>query len=349
MDPAVSSESPNVAAFEPYTLEQDLPARMVVIGDLNGQYNLLERYLTDLKLLRRNGTWAGGRTVLVQIGDIVNRGPGARASMDLVMRLRPQAREAGGEIVWLLGNHEVMSTLGHEAYVSADEYLEFASNDEVDHFFYERTRYIYELLGAPDVPSYVEPVGGKVKAWEEHNAPGKKAYRFAMGPDGIYGRYIRQLPIALRYGKLLLVHGGLSPQWAQLGLSGLAAASEEAWASRPKFYQELDPSGIFRDPLGPLWHRAYCVSNAHVVKEDAHEALNMVGCTQMLVGHTRTDSVEGGHPSVPLARQGGRVIMTDVGLGEPGEAGCALVVEKGRIEYWSPGGSRSRLVNLRKR
>lgn len=332
-----------------FELETELPPRLVVIGDLNAQYNLLQRLLIGLKLMKRNGAWCGGRTVLIQMGDIPNRGTAARASMDLVIRLRRQAKDAGGEIYWLLGNHEVMSVLGHEAYVCADEYMEFASPEEIDRFYAARTRFMYEQLGAPDRPGYVEPLGGKLKAWEDANAPGREAYRRGMGPSGVFGQYIRKLPICFKLGPLLFVHGGLSPSWADYGIQGLEEESKAAWASEPGFYQELDPHGIFRDPLGPLWHRAYCVANASVVRQDLQEALTLVGATQMFVGHTRTDTVDDGEPSVPMVRQRGRLIMTDVGLGEPGEPGCALVIERGRIESWTPGGSRSRVAAVKRR
>jgi hypothetical protein len=332
-----------------YALERELPARVVIIGDLNAQYNLLVRYLTGLKLMKRSGAWCGGRTVLVQMGDIPNRGGSSRAAMDLMMRLRLEALAAGGEIYWLLGNHEVMTAMGHEAYVSADEYLEFANHQEVDHFYLERTRFMYELLGPPDRAQFVEPMGGRVRAWEEAHAPGKAAFRAALGPQGRYGAYIRKLPVAFKLGTLLFVHGGLSPQWAALGLDGLEAESQRCWATSARFYQELDPNGLFRDPLGPLWHRAYCVANAKVVREDLQVTLRTMEARQMLVGHTRTDTLVGGRASVPVLRHRGRLVMTDVGLGEPGEAGSVLVVERGKIEVWAPGGERSVLTSVKKR
>jgi hypothetical protein len=170
-----------------------------------------------------------------------------------------------------------------------------------------------------------------------------------MSAEGLYGAYIRRIPVAFRIGTLLFVHGGLSPGWAARGVEGLQEEAERAWAEVPTFYQELDPNGIFRDPLGPLWHRAYCVANARMVRRDLTDALAMVEATQMVVGHTRTDTVEDGEPSVPLVRQRGRLIMTDVGIGEPGEGGSALVVERGHIESWTPGGTKSRVIALKRR
>jgi hypothetical protein len=332
-----------------YELESDLPARVVVIGDLNAQCDLLQRFLLGLKLIKKNGAWCGGKTVLVQMGDIPNRGNRSRAAMDMMMRLRLEARDAGGEVYWLLGNHEVMTVLGNEAYVSADEYMEFASGEEVDRFYNARTRFMYELLGSPEVAQYVAPFGGRVQAWEEANAPGQEAFRSAMCPSGWYGAYIKSLPVAFKLGSLLFVHGGLSPSWAAHGLTGLQQLTDAAWANIPRFYQELEPHGLFRDPLGPLWHRAYCVANAQVVKDDLRIALDSLGARQMLVGHTRTDTIPTGSASTPMARHRGRLIMTDVGLGESGEPGAALVIERQRIEAWTPGGARSRVGVVKRR
>lgn len=322
-----------------------LPERLVVIGDLNGHLRLLERLMLGTGLVDDEGAWVGGQAVLIQMGDVVNRGSTSRAAMDRLLNLQTQARRAGGDVIWLLGNHEVMTALGHEAYVSADEYLEFASPDEVARFVDDRTRYVYELLGPPSVAQRVDPIAGLVQAWEESHAPGKEAFRAAFAVDGSYGEVIRRLPIAVRRGPLLFVHGGLGPIWAELGLDGLDMMTREAWARMPAGYQELEANGIFRDPLGPLWHRAFCMSDAPTVCEDALTALDTLDAARMVVGHTRTETVDG-TTGVPLLRQGGRVLMTDVGMGEPGEPGSALVIENGQIDVWSPVDGRYALTAI---
>ncbi|MEM7676276.1 MAG: hypothetical protein AAF449_09760, partial [Myxococcota bacterium] len=171
----------------------------------------------------------------------------------------------------------------------------------------------------------------------------------AMGATGAYGRAIRALPVCFKLGSVLFVHGGLSPSWAAKGLQGLETEAKLAWAEAPEYYQQLEVQGLFRDPLGPLWHRAYCVGSAKVVRQDLQTSLRLVGATQMFVGHTRTDAVPNGRASAPLVRHRGRLVMTDVGLGEPGEPGCAIVIERRRIEMWTPGGSRSRIASVRRR
>lgn len=329
-------------------LERPMPRRVVVIGDLNGSASVLVRLLRGLRLIKTAGDWCGGKTVLVQMGDIPNRGPGARMAMELMLRLRRQARAAGGDAVWLLGNHEVLSVLRHEAYVTADEYLEFAEVEQIDTFYAQRIDHHHRLLGGVPPQSVIDPVGGRLRAWEEANAPGKDAYRAAMGADGRLGKAIRKLPLALRMGQLLFVHAGLTSEWAQLGLRGLERAVRQVWRDKPTFYDDLDLSGVLRDPQGPIWHRAYCFEDGPEVRNELRDALAAVGCTQMVIGHTRTEAVRPGRGGRPLARHGGRLIMSDVGIGDPGEPGSALVIERGRVETWSPGGSRSRLAQLKR-
>jgi len=329
-------------------LDNELPPRIVVIGDLNGQITLFEKMLTGLRLTTKSGDWRGGRSVLIQLGDICNRGPGARAAMDLMFTLSEQAKEAGGKALWLLGNHEVLSALQHEAYVTADEYLEFATEDEIDMFYALRMQQVHRFLGAPYRRETILPIGGRIRAWEEENAPGRSEYRLAMGPKGRYGKEIRSLPIAVKYGSLIFVHAGLSPMWASVGLEGLQEHAEKAWAQNPEYYADLEPKGILRDPNGPLWHRDYCFDGGMDTRHRIRSALECLDGEHMVIGHTRTDAVRASLVGRPLSRLGDRLIMADVGLGEPGDSGSALVIEKRKIEIWSPGGSKSRLIDLKK-
>lgn len=328
------SETPS-QSLPAYPTQLDAVGRVVVVGDLNGHDHLLAQLLHGTGLIDREGHWSGGSAVLVQLGDVVNRGSSARAAMDRLIGLRHEAREEGGEVIWVLGNHEVMTALGHEAYVAADEYLEFARPAEIARYHERRTRFVYELLGEPDVVRRVEPIGGRIRAWEEDHAPGKGAFRAAFGPKGDYGRVLRTLPAAVKIDDNVFVHGGISPRWAEEGIAGIQSAVARAWEAGPVGYQALDPGGVLRDPLSPVWNRVYCVSSAETVERDADEALERLGAQRMIVGHTRTESV-GGAPGLPLLRQGGRVVMADVGIGEPGEPGSALVIEEGEVRWWSP-------------
>jgi len=101
------------------------PPRVVAIGDLHGD---LEHGLAALRLaglIDARDRWAGGNTVLVQTGDFTDRGPDTKALIDLLRRLGDEAREAGGQVVVLLGNHEVMNLHGDWRYVHPDDVASF--------------------------------------------------------------------------------------------------------------------------------------------------------------------------------------------------------------------------------
>jgi 3',5'-cyclic AMP phosphodiesterase CpdA len=56
--------------------------------------------------------WVGGTDILVQTGDIVDRGTYALDIYRLMRKLRSQAEGLGGRVVSILGNHEVMNAIG---------------------------------------------------------------------------------------------------------------------------------------------------------------------------------------------------------------------------------------------
>ena len=86
--------------------------RTVAVGDVHGDYDQLAAVLKSAGLIDEQGNWSGGKTHLVQNGDVLDRGPDSRKAMDLLMRLEKQAAEAGGYVHALIGNHEAMNVYG---------------------------------------------------------------------------------------------------------------------------------------------------------------------------------------------------------------------------------------------
>lgn len=82
--------------------------RVVAIGDIHGDYNQLIKALQLGGLIDQKNQWSGGKTHLVQTGDVLDRGSESRKCMDLLMSLEKQAAAAGGMVHALLGNHEGM-------------------------------------------------------------------------------------------------------------------------------------------------------------------------------------------------------------------------------------------------
>lgn len=94
-----------------------------VVGDVHGEYDRLRSLLENAGLIDDAGHWTGGRSHLVFLGDLMDRGPYATRTLWFVYRLEEEAREAGGRVSVVLGNHELMVLTGDHRYVSGQERL----------------------------------------------------------------------------------------------------------------------------------------------------------------------------------------------------------------------------------
>jgi hypothetical protein len=103
--------------------------RLVAIGDLHGDLGTALQVLQLAGVVDATGRWIGGDTVLVQTGDLTDRGPDTRAVLDLMMRLEKEAPATGGQVVVLLGNHEAMNILGDWRYVHPDDLASFEGSE----------------------------------------------------------------------------------------------------------------------------------------------------------------------------------------------------------------------------
>ena len=101
------------------------PGRLVAIGDLHADLDNAIQVLQLSGLTDASGKWIGGDATLVQTGDTTDRGPDSKAIIDLIRALIPQAETAGGRVVSLLGNHEVMNLMGDWRYVAPSDVAQF--------------------------------------------------------------------------------------------------------------------------------------------------------------------------------------------------------------------------------
>src|SRR4030042_5931230 len=72
--------------------------RVVAVADLHGDYDSFVFILAhpEVGLVDGDLHWGGGTTHLVQLGDILDRGTGARKIFDRLMRLEKEAAAGGG-------------------------------------------------------------------------------------------------------------------------------------------------------------------------------------------------------------------------------------------------------------
>lgn len=81
-------------------------SQVLAVSDVHGMYDELLGLLQGAKVTDGDGKWAGGKTLLIVVGDSIDKGPKSIEVLDLWMSLGVQARSAGGAVIHLLGNHE---------------------------------------------------------------------------------------------------------------------------------------------------------------------------------------------------------------------------------------------------
>ena len=178
--------------------------RVVAVGDVHGAYDSLVELLGAAGLISREDRWVGGETHLVMLGDLVDRGPRSREALDLLMRLQKEAPYSGGQVHVVLGNHEVMNLVGDVRYVSAEEYLAFAAEEDpkdreeaFSRLYGKKKRY-----GADEIEQ---------EEFDRTFPPGYFGHRRAFSPEGKYGRWLLEQPILIVINGVAYVHGGLAP------------------------------------------------------------------------------------------------------------------------------------------
>jgi hypothetical protein len=218
------------------------PERLVTIGDVHGDFDDFCLILRRAGLVDDQNRWVGGTTTLVQTGDLIDRGPKGREAMDLVMALEPQAAKAGGRVVPLLGNHEVMNILGDLRYVTPQNYAAFADGESE-----KRRKAAYQEYAAWCV-SHAKVLAAlnhtalptTEEEWMAKHPLGFLEQREAFGPKGNYGKWLRQHAAVVKIGGTIFLHGGIHPNLASLQLEQMNSQiqGEIAEFDRTKHYLE---------------------------------------------------------------------------------------------------------------
>jgi len=106
-------------------------ARLISVADLHGDFQRAVQILAHAGLIDRDShAWIGGDSVLIQTGDIVDRGDNAKQIYQLFFSLREQALQAGGKVINLLGNHEIMNLKHDWRYVSEGDIAGFGGEEQ---------------------------------------------------------------------------------------------------------------------------------------------------------------------------------------------------------------------------
>lgn len=234
------------------TLHREAPGRLVAIGDLHGDLSRAQRAFRIAGAIDDKGTWVGGDLVVVQVGDQLDRGDDDRAILDWLARLKVQARDAGGDVVALLGNHEIM-------------------NVQLD----------FRYVTPGSLPAFADLGGALPPAVDAHMPHELKARAAAFIPGGPYAIRLAAQPIAGWVGDNLFAHGGILPKHVREGLAKIDRETD-AWlrGERPK-----PPASVVGED-GIVWTRLYSAAPGPAECRMLDEVLQAYGAKRMIVGHT---------------------------------------------------------------
>jgi calcineurin-like phosphoesterase family protein len=264
--------------------------RIVAVGDVHGAYDRLVDILRAAGILDARLRWAGGRTHVVQLGDVVDRGPDSRKALDLMERLQDDARRAGGAVHLLLGNHEVMRMLGDTRYVSPGEYEAFVTSKSAR----VREDFLQSVISTPGTPVGNTPLGFV-------------ELRLAFGRNGDYGTWLRKLNAVVKINGILFLHGGISAAVAGMSCDVINATVRRELTTDLDKTRAAPLQSLSAREDGPLWYRGL-----------AQEPDSFASSVDDILTKQNAHAIVIGHTVVPdgrmRARFGGKVVQIDTGM-----------------------------------
>jgi hypothetical protein len=241
------------------------PARLVAIGDLHGDLGAARSALRAAGAIDDRDRWIGGGLVVVQTGDVLDRGDDDRALLDLFARLETEAARAGGAVIALLGNHELMNGAGDFRYVTPAGRRAFdPPGTEAD------------AAGGPAGSAAVAPAASAGSSGDPD-----RGRRAALGPGGRYARWLAHHAVIAIIGDTVLSHAGVLGDWT--GRIDEVNQTARCWLDGQS---RALPIALTADD-SPVWTRAAGAPRVDCAALGA--ALDALGARRMVVGHTVQD------------------------------------------------------------
>lgn len=253
--------------------------RIVAIGDVHGDLAATRAALRIAGAIGPEGSgedrWIGGSLVVVQTGDQLDRGDQERAIIDMLERLAEQAKQAGGALYVLNGNHEIMNVAGDFRYVTPGGFKEFEG-----------------LSGMPLSDPRVAELPAHARA---------RAAAFLPGAP--YAKKLAKRDVIAVVGDTVFVHGGLLPEHVRYGVDRINDETR-AWLNG----EAKSAPSIVTSEEAPVWSRLFGVPSVDARGcEVLRKVLADVGAKRLVIGHT----VQNGGISSACD---GKVWRIDVGL-----------------------------------
>nr|KAJ0207487.1 hypothetical protein LSAT_V11C500292400 [Lactuca sativa] len=300
---AGGSLKPIVISGDPPTFVSAPGRRIVAVGDLHGDLSKARSALELAGVLSSDGrdTWTGQETVLVQLGDILDRGEDEIAILSLLRSLQIQAKEHGGAVFQVNGNHETMNIEGDFRYVDSGafdecsdflEYLDdcehnwedaFSSWGQVSESWKEERKLAQSSWGPWNL----------VKVIFGQRQKGVIARSVLLRPGGPLASELARHPVVLKVDDWVFCHGGLLPHHVTYGIEKINNEVSKWMNNVGEDDESQIPFIATRGYDSVVWNRLYSRDTTDL--EDYHieqiqsildTTLQVVGAKAMVVGHT---------------------------------------------------------------
>lgn len=249
--------------------------RIVVFGDIHGDFNQWRFALQELDIIDDKLNWIADKTILVQAGDQTDRGiaDGERRALDLLASLKKQAAsklDCSG-VHAVLGNHEIFNLKYYFRDVTKPEGL--AAFSDFSSFEINTSRELAKLAFGSKFPEDYDIY--QVRA---------KGRMFAFSPEGPYGRILKDFPLAIMVGKNIIVHGGLRKGFINFGIER-ANRNIKDWISGVHSSEVSETLDLLNSDDSPVWDRSFGKDEDQLLCEELKSSLARLGASRMIKGH----------------------------------------------------------------
>ena len=104
--------------LENLSFGKEVTTPIIAIGDLHADLESSKKAFQVAGVLNEKGEWIQDNIIVVQTGDLTDRGPDGKEVLVWIQQLEKEAKKHNSEFHVLIGNHEAMNIQGDWRYVS---------------------------------------------------------------------------------------------------------------------------------------------------------------------------------------------------------------------------------------
>ncbi len=227
--------------------EYKQPEKQLVLSDIEGNFDVFKKLLQNNNVIDSKFNWTFGSGHLILNGDIVDRGEQVTECLWLIYSLEDKAKQAGGYVHFILGNHEILNMSGDLRYVQ-DKYKRNVTilNEDYKNLFGENSE-IGRWLRTKNI---IEKIGDNLYT------------------HGGIAREINNLPMSLQQ-----MNDIIRPHYA---------ARDEF----KKNIKTPELRILFNSSISPFWYRGYYAQLNPTATNIVDSTLNKFGVNHIVTGHT---------------------------------------------------------------